>query len=120
MKSAHDLNRKRHRRARAVRAKVFGIADRPRLSVFRSNRFIYTQLVNDEKGVTLASASSKDLSKEAHKKLKKEQAFLVGALLAEKAKKLGITKAVFDRGSYRYHGRVGAVAEGARKTGLHI
>lgn len=120
MKKTRILNSQRNRRTRATRAKIFGAPEAPRLSVFRSNRFIYAQLINDKTGSTLASASSRELPKESRKKSKTEQAALVGALIAEKAKKLGIHKAIFDRRWYRYHGRVGAVAEGARKDGLAI
>ena len=120
MKSAHLLNSQRKHRTRATRAKVFGVPESPRFSVFRSNRFIYAQLINDKTGSTLASASSRELPKESRKKPKTEQAALVGTLIAEKARKLGIARAVFDRRWYRYHGRVSAVAEGARKAGLAI
>jgi large subunit ribosomal protein L18 len=92
----------------------------PRLAVFRSNRAISAQLIDDDKATTLAHASTKELGKEGEKKTKKEQAQLVGALIAKRAKEGGITKAVLDRRSYRYHGRVRALAEGARAAGLTI
>lgn len=109
-------NRARERRATRVRSKVQGTAERPRLSVFRSNRGIWAQVIDDRSGRTLASAGSvhldeKDLSKT-------EQASKVGMLLAERAKTAGIEKVVFDRGSYLYHGRVKALADGAREGGL--
>ena len=106
---------KRLRRHRRVRAKIFGTEKRPRLAVFRSLKHIYAQLIDDEKGITLASASSLEV-KEKFSKSKK--AYLVGQLIAEKAKKLGIKKVVFDRGGFQYHGRVKQLAEGARAGGL--
>jgi large subunit ribosomal protein L18 len=111
-----NLNLRRQLRKRRNRARIFGTALQPRLSVFRSNRFIYTQLIDDEKGVTLASVSSK----ETRGGIKTNQAEIVGQLLAEKAKKIGIKKVVFNKGSYKYHGRVKALAEGVRKGGLEF
>jgi large subunit ribosomal protein L18 len=108
----------RLRRRRRVRAKVFGTAARPRLSVFRSNRGIFAQLVDDENGVTLAAAQWTESGARDLKPM--EQAAKVGALLAERAKKAGIERAVFDRGGYQYHGRVKALADGAREGGLAI
>jgi large subunit ribosomal protein L18 len=106
------------RRAR-IRAKVSGTKETPRLSVFRSNVHISAQLINDEKGETLVSASTKSLDKkEKEGKSKSENAFLVGNLIAKLAKEKKITKVVFDRGGYRYHGRVAKLAEGAREGGL--
>ena len=112
------LNKKRMRRAARNRAKIFGTALHPRLSVFRSNRFIYAQLINDEASRTVASASSREVKNE--KKSKAELARLVGELLAKRAKELGIKAAVFNRGEYKYHGRVMALAEGARSGGLKV
>ena len=97
-----------------IRKNVNGTAERPRLSVFRSNKQIYAQVINDLTGKTLASASS--LGLEAMPKI--EQAQKVGALLAEKAQAAGITQVVFDRNGYLYHGRVKELADGARKGGL--
>ena len=97
-----------------IRKNVNGTAERPRLSVFRSNKQIYAQVINDLTGKTLASASS--LGLEAMPK--KEQAAKVGELLAEKAQAAGISQVVFDRNGYLYHGRVKELAEGARKGGL--
>ena len=97
-----------------IRKNVNGTAERPRMSVFRSNKQIYVQIINDVTGQTLASASS--LGLEALPKI--EQAEKVGALVAEKAKAAGITAVVFDRNGYLYHGRVQEVANGARKGGL--
>ena len=97
-----------------VRNKVTGVAERPRMSVFRSNKQIYVQIINDLTGCTLASASS--LGLEAMPK--KEQAAKVGEMIAQKAKEAGITTVVFDRNGYLYHGRVKEVADGARNGGL--
>jgi large subunit ribosomal protein L18 len=107
---------KRLRRRRRVRAKVYGTAARPRISVFRSNRGIFAQLIDDENGRTLAAASwIEDGVRELGRK---EQAQRVGTLLAERAKAANIERAVFDRGGYQYHGRVKALAEAAREGGL--
>ncbi|MDP3888480.1 MAG: 50S ribosomal protein L18 [Candidatus Curtissbacteria bacterium] len=99
-----------------VRSKLREEKSLPRLSVFRSNTKIYAQIVDDRKGHTLVSVGLSDLEKNKVSKL--EQATLVGKALAQKAKKSGIEKVVFDRGSYKYHGRIKALAEGARKGGL--
>lgn len=99
-----------------VRKKVNGTAERPRLSVFRSNKSIYCQLIDDLKGHTLASASSVESGVPSGTKT--EQAKVVGQLIAEKAKSAGIEDVVFDRSGYLYHGRVKALAEGAREGGL--
>lgn len=105
---------KQNRRRDRVRAKIFGTKTKPRLSVFRSNKHVFAQLIDDDKKKTLASASDLKI-----KKVKKaEAARRVGNLIAEKAKELKIEKIVFDRGSYKYHGRIKAVAEGAREGGL--
>lgn len=114
---------KRKRRHRRVRAKVRGTAKRPRLCVFRSNKHIYVQAIDDNKGVVIASAKDKEIKKvspEAKKKFssKVALAFEVGKLIAQKLQKLNIKSAVFDRAGYKYHGRVKAVAEGAREGGL--
>lgn len=103
-----------------IRKKVYGVASKPRLSVFRSNADIYAQLINDESGVTIASASSKDKDISAQKVTKSEKSKLVGQAIANKAKDLGVSAVVFDRGGYLYHGRVKAVAEGAREAGLQF
>jgi large subunit ribosomal protein L18 len=107
----------RARRHRRVRGKVSGTAERPRLVVFRSNRGIEAQLVNDLEGRTLAAASWLNLKK-SFKGSKTEQASEVGKLLAANAKKAGIESVVFDRGGYLYHGRVKALADAAREGGL--
>jgi len=110
----------RVRRHVRVRQKVSGTASRPRLSVFRSLNHIYAQVVDDDLGQTIAAASSldKDLKAKVDGKNKTEVAKLVGQLVAERATKKGITMAVFDRGGYKYHGRVKALAEAAREAGL--
>ena len=107
---------KRLKRRRRVRAKVTGTAERPRISVFRSNRGVFAQLIDDDSGRTLAAVN---WTEEELKSLKRmEQAAKAGRLLAERAKAAGIETAVFDRGGYQYHGRVKALAEGAREGGL--
>jgi len=115
-----ELKAKKHnRRKRKIRAKVSGTNVRPRLSVSRSNMYIYAQIVNDEIGKTLVSISDKDLLKKS-KQTKLEVATVVGMELAKKAMKKKIVKVVFDRSGYKYHGRVKALAEGARKGGLEF
>jgi len=111
--------RRRNRIRQRIRKKVSGSSDRPRMSVFRSNKYIYVQLVDDTIGHTLAAASSHD---EGIKRdiPKAEQASQVGEKVAEKAKEAGIDKVVFDRGGYLYHGRVKALADGARNGGLEF
>jgi len=108
----------RLRRRRRVRAKVAGTADRPRISVFRSNRGIAAQLVDDLAGHTLAAVSWTESDLRGLKPL--EQADKAGRLLAERAKAAGVESAVFDRGGYQYHGRVKAFAEGVREGGLTV
>ena len=103
-----------------IRKKVSGTAAKPRLSVFRSNTDIYAQLINDDLGVTLASASSREKDILAQKVNKTEKSKMVGAALARKASELGLSSVVFDRGGYIFHGRVKAVAEGAREGGLQF
>ncbi|MBC7904782.1 MAG: 50S ribosomal protein L18 [Gemmatimonadaceae bacterium] len=101
-----------------IRAKISGTAQKPRLSVFRSNAEIYAQLIDDATGTTLAAASSRDKDIVAQKVPKVEKSKLVGAAIARKATDLGLSAVVFDRGGNLYHGRVKAVAEGAREAGL--
>jgi large subunit ribosomal protein L18 len=115
--STLTVRQARERRHRRVRKRIFGTADRPRLVVFRSNRGIEAQLVDDVDGKTLAGASWLHLKK-SFKGSKTEQAAEVGKLLAESAKKAQIQDAVFDRGGYLFHGRVKALAEAAREGGL--
>jgi large subunit ribosomal protein L18 len=103
-----------------IRAKISGTAQKPRLSVFRSNNEIYAQLIDDIKGQTLAAASSKDKAILAQKVNKTEKSKLVGAAIARKAGEIGLKDVTFDRGGYLYHGRVKAVADGAREGGLQF
>ena len=113
----------RARRHRRVRSKVEGTAERPRLVVFRSNRGIFAQLVDDQTGRTLAGASWTglgDTQGDTAQRSKIDQARAVGEALADAAKKAGIERCVFDRGGYLYHGRVKALAEGAREGGLRF
>jgi large subunit ribosomal protein L18 len=111
----------KRRKSLHVRARLRGTAERPRLSVFRSHMNIYGQIIDDESGRTLASASSRDKDlRDSLSGKKSEVAGKVGDQLANKAKAAGITKVSFDRGSYRYHGRVQALAEAARKGGLEF
>jgi large subunit ribosomal protein L18 len=109
---------RRLKRRRRVRAKVVGTAARPRISVFRSNRGISAQLVDDEAGRTLASVQWTEADLRGLKKA--EQAAKAGELLAQRAKAAGIERAVFDRGGYQYHGRVKAFADGVREGGLAV
>lgn len=101
-----------------IRKKVHGTAERPRLAVFRSNTNIYAQLINDDASITLVSSSSKDKVFSTEKVTKTMQSLLVGKSIAQKALSLGISKCVFDRGGNLYHGRVKALADGAREGGL--
>jgi large subunit ribosomal protein L18 len=120
------MKAKQARRKRAhlrLRKRVRGSAERPRLSVYKSLRFIYAQLIDDDKGVTLAQASSSDASVREQVGTStsgKAAAKLVGELMASRAKERGVEKVVFDRGGYVYHGRVQALAEGAREKGLQF
>ena len=108
----------RLRRRRRVRAKITGTAERPRLSVFRSNRGVFAQLIDDRAGRTIASVSW--IEADLRKLAAGEQAKKVGELIAQRAKEAGISTCVFDRSGYRYHGRVRALAEGAREGGLEF
>ena len=110
----------RERRHRRVRAKVFGTRKRPRLSVYKSLKHIYAQIIDDTIGHTLVAFSDLNLSKEERKGTKTEIARIVGQKLAEKALERGIKKVVFDRGGFKYHGRVKALADGAREKGLEF
>jgi large subunit ribosomal protein L18 len=107
---------RRLRRRRRVRARVTGTAERPRLSVYRSNRGVFAQLIDDRKGHTIAAVNW--IEPELRKLNAGEQAKRAGELLAERAKAAGVESCVFDRGGYQYHGRVQALAEGAREGGL--
>jgi large subunit ribosomal protein L18 len=108
----------RARIRRRIRAKVAGTAERPRLSVFRSNKFIYAQVIDDQAGRTLAAASSRESDITGAARVERSKA--VGQRLAERAKAAGVESVVFDRGGYRYHGNVRALAEGARDGGLQF
>jgi large subunit ribosomal protein L18 len=110
---------KREKRRLSIRSKIFGTSDMPRLSVFRSNKYIYGQVVDDENAKTLVDFSSKKLSP-SKGKTKMEESFEVGKEIAKKALEKNIKSVVFDRGGYRYHGRVKALAEGAREGGLKL
>jgi large subunit ribosomal protein L18 len=101
-----------------IRAKLRRLTDRLRLSVFRSHQYIYAQIIDDEQGKTLVSVNEKELSKKSKSKI--ERALALGQLLAQKAKKKKIKQVYLDRGQYQYHGRVKALAEGARKGGLEF
>lgn len=106
-----DQRTRRHTR---IRARVSGTEERPRLAVFRSNRFIYAQLIDDSKGTTIAAANSRT----AKGATARERATAVGKSIAETAKQKGVTKAVFDRGGFQYQGVIAALADGAREGGL--
>lgn len=120
----------RQRRKKRVRAKVWGTSERPRLSVFRSNRYIYAELIDDETRKTLAQANDRTLTIKTVKKTDEKhnlsqtprmmRAYKVGEVLAEKAKEKSITRVVFDKSYYKYHGKVRALAEGARAGGLQF
>jgi len=115
----YTARRRRHKR---IRAKISGSAERPRLSIFRSLTNIYAQVIDDLAGVTLASASTIDneIAAQVEGKSKTDAARIVGKVVAERAKNAGITTVVLDRGGYQYHGRVAALAEGAREAGLEF
>jgi large subunit ribosomal protein L18 len=117
IKTQADRRARRHLR---VRKRVTGTAARPRLVVFRSSKHIYAQLVDDERGVTLVGAADTTEGIQVDGKGKTAKSFALGKLIAARAKDKGIAKVVFDRGGYQYHGRVKAVAEGARKGGLEL
>ena len=114
-KTRRDARVRRHRR---VRTKIVGTAERPRLAVFRSNRHIYAQLIDDDASRTIASASDREVSGEGAGKT--DPAKEVGGLLAERAKAAGVEKVVFDRGGFAYHGRIAAAAAAAREAGLEF
>lgn len=122
MKYSKSLNLQRWRRKNRVRKKVRGTAERPRLNVHRSNKHIYCQLIDDEAGKTIASASTRDNDLAASVKFggNLEAAKQIGAAIADKAKAAGIATVRFDRGRYHYHGRVAEVANAARESGLEF
>jgi large subunit ribosomal protein L18 len=116
------LNKQEHRirRHRRVRKKVLGTAERPRLAVFRSNKHIYAQAIDDIAARTVASASTMEADLRAGATATVDAATQVGKLVAERVKATGVTTVVFDRGGFKYHGRVAAVADGARSAGLQL
>ena len=121
MSGHHDQVERRRLRRYRIRKRVSGTAERPRLSVFRSAMHIYAQLVDDQRGVTLAAASSREgVTPQGKVSRKIGLSSAVGRRLAERAKEKGIQRACFDRGGYRYHGRVKALADGARSAGLEF
>ena len=117
IKTQADRRARRHLR---VRKRVHGTEARPRLVVFRSSKHIYAQVVDDTRGVTLVGASDSSEGIQVDGKGKTAKSFALGALIAARAKEKGIARVVFDRGGYQYHGRVKAVADGARKGGLEL
>lgn len=116
---SREARKRRHRR---IRARLAGTAERPRLNVFRSLEHIYVQVIDDQSGQTIVSASTvdKNLRLDLAGKTKKEQATLVGKAVAERAQAAGVKQVVFDRGGYLYHGRIRALADGAREGGLEF
>ena len=121
MSGTHDHYERRRIRRYRIRRRVVGSAERPRLSVFRSSKHIYAQVIDDMQGVTLAAASSReDLATSIEGKGKSAVSTAVGKLLAERAREKGVEKVCFDRGGYLYHGRVKALADGARAGGLNF
>lgn len=121
-KAVEKKRAQRARRHRSIRNRISGTAERPRLNVFRSLTNIYAQVIDDEAGHTLAAASTldKEIAEQIAGKTKAEAAKVVGLTVAARAKEAGISRVVFDRGGYRYHGRVAALAEGAREGGLEF
>ncbi len=117
MQRTHELKKRRHFR---VRRKIAGTAERPRLAVFRSNRHMVAQVIDDRTGHTLAAASTIEASLRGTEGGKVDAATAVGRLVAERAKAAGVSQVVFDRGGARYHGRVAAVADAAREAGLEL
>lgn len=122
MKAEVNRDKARARRHAHIRRRLHGTPERPRLSVFRSLNHIYAQVVDDSAGLTLASASTIDteVREQLDGKKKTEQASIVGQVVAERAMAKGVNQVVFDRGGYKYHGRVKALAEAARKAGLEF
>lgn len=118
MNKQKHINQTREKRQTRNRAKIFGTKEIPRLSVFRTNKGIYCQLIDDLNHKTLISFSSLELKTDEKKKKKSEQSILIGQYLAKKAEAAGIKSVIFDRGLYRYHGRVAALAESLRKAGI--
>jgi large subunit ribosomal protein L18 len=114
-------NKQRAARRARVRRKVHGTAERPRLSIFRSNKFIYAQVIDDDRGVTLAAASSRDPEVVAEGSRKSvDAAVAVGKIIAARAKDANVERVVFDKGWYRYHGRIRSLADAVRESGLEL
>lgn len=111
---------KREQRSRRVRAKVFGTAIRPRLVARRTNRGMYAQLIDDERGITILATDWREVDSKKFPKNDSVRSAEVGRMIAEKAKKAGIESVVFDRGGFSYHGKIRALADGAREGGLQI
>lgn len=122
MKKTNASNMARERRRKHVRRSVFGEPNRPRLNIFRSEKHIYAQIIDDRKGHTLAAASSTDpkLKDRLGDAKPLEQAKIIGEVVAERAREKGVSKVVFDRAGYKYHGRIKSVADGARSGGLEF
>ena len=120
MSGRHDKDERRQIRRYRVRKRIVGTAERPRLSVFRSSKHIYAQLIDDVQGKTLATATSRESLPPAEGGGRVPKSFAVGRLLGERAKSNGVTRVCFDRGGYLYHGRVKALADGARAAGLEF
>ena len=122
MNQRKNIQVRRQRRQHHVRRRLFGTSERPRLAVFRSSKHIYAQVINDASGTTLAAASTLDPEIRAQKSYggNKAAASVVGRMIAERAKQAGIDKICFDRRSYKYHGRVEALAQAAREAGLQF
>ena len=117
---ATDKTQRRERIRNGIRRKIRGTADRPRLAIFRSNKEIYAQVIDDVNGVTLAGASSLIKDIKSSEGNKSEKSKLVGEAIAKRAKEKGVETVVFDRGGYKYHGRIKALAEAARSGGLNF
>jgi large subunit ribosomal protein L18 len=118
--NAKEKTERRQRIRYNIRQRISGTAQKPRLSVFRSNKDIYVQLIDDTKGATIAAASTKDKDIKTQPGNKVDRSKLVGTAIARKAVELGVKEVVFDRGGYLYHGRVKSVADGAREGGLQF
>src|SRR3989442_14953130 len=118
MSGRHNKDERRRIRRYRVRKRIVGTVERPRLSVYRSSKHIYAQLIDDVQGKTLAAATSREALPPAEGAGRIPKSFAVGKLLGERAKSQGVSKVCFDRGGYLYHGRVKALADGARAAGL--
>jgi large subunit ribosomal protein L18 len=119
MKKMDDKNRRRYRRRIRIRKKIKGSAQKPRMTIYKSNKYIYVQVVDDEKGHTIASASNKE---KEHKSITStvKEAGRLGEIIGERLKEKNITGIVFDRNGYKYHGIIKAIADATRKAGIHF